>query len=198
MSQVKINMIEALKQIGNVGEDGSIHLSKEDIEQFLTRGRRGAKKTKGPKRVVAPSAFRLFMTANLEKIRSEYPEACEGRGNLLKKIGEVWKQMKEDNDPQVEKYEKESKIAKEQLSEEKSKSQTASEAEPEAEPEAEAEAEAEPEAEAEAEPEAEPEAETKTEKKFAPFSEEATAEMPKAKKSKKKKVSKKKEKEENH
>lgn len=130
MSKVKIAMIDTLKQIGSVKEDGSLHLTKENLEQFLTRGRRGMKKTKGPKRQVAPSAYRLFMAENLEKIRGEHPEACEGRGNLLKKIGEIWKTLKENNDPMVEKYEKQSKAAKEKMAVEKSE---ASESESEAE-----------------------------------------------------------------
>ena len=120
MSKVKIAMIDTLKQIGSLNEDGSLHLTKENLEQFLTRGRRGMKKTKGPKRQVAPSAYRLFMAENLEKIRGEHPEACEGRGNLLKKIGEIWKTLKENNDPMVEKYEKQSKAAKEKMADEKS------------------------------------------------------------------------------
>ena len=129
MSKVKTAMIDALKQIGSMNEDGSLHLTKENLEQFLARGRRGTKKTKGPKRGCS-SAYRLFMAENLEKIRGEHPEACEGRGNLLKKVGEIWKTMKENNDPAVEKYEKDSKDAKEKMVDEKSK---ASESESEAE-----------------------------------------------------------------
>lgn len=180
MSKVKTAMIDALKQIGSVNDDGSLHLTKENLEQFLARGRRGTKKTKTQKRVVAPSAYRLFMTENLEKIRGEHPEACEGRGNLLKKVGEIWKSMKENNDPIVEKYEKQSKDAKEKMADEKSGSESeASESEAEEVKSEEATAEeakaeeVKPEEakaeEAKAE-EAKPE-EAKPKKKFGPFSE---------------------------
>ena len=158
MSKVKTAMIDALKQIGCMNEDGSLHLTKENLDQFLTRGRRGTKKTKGPKRQVAPSAYRLFMAENLEKIRGEHPEACEGRGNLLKKVGEIWKTMKENNDPAVEKYEKESTDAKEKMADEKSGASEEAKAE---EPE---EAKAEEPEEAKAE-------EPKPKKKFGAFSE---------------------------
>ena len=100
------------------------------------------------------------MAENLEKIRGEHPEACEGRGNLLKKVGEIWKTMKENNDPAVEKYEKDSKDAKEKMVDEKSKaSESESEAEEVTVEVTETEAE-----EAKAE-------ETKPKKKFGPFSE---------------------------
>ena len=168
MSKVKTAMIDALKQIGSMNEDGSLHLTKENLEQFLARGRRGTKKTKGPKRQVAPSAYRLFMAENLEKIRGEHPEACEGRGNLLKKVGEIWKTMKENNDPAVEKYEKDSKDAKEKMADEKSKaSESESEAEEVTVEVTETEAE---EAKAE-EPEEAKAEEPKPKKKFGPFSE---------------------------
>jgi hypothetical protein len=104
--------IAALKKIGEMDGNGTLTLTAENIEMFMNHHRSSGKKKDGAKRVVAPSAFRLFMKENLATIKEENVDACNGRGNLLKKIGEIWSKLKEDNDPVFAKYEKLAQDAK--------------------------------------------------------------------------------------
>ena len=107
MAQAKIAFITALKGIGSIDENGTLTLTQENIESFMSRRRKTSRAKKdGTKRVVTPSAFRLFLQENIAQIKEENPESCQGRGTLLKKVGEIWSKFKEDNDPVVEKYEK--------------------------------------------------------------------------------------------
>jgi hypothetical protein len=112
MSQAKMYFIAALKKIGEMDGNGTLTLTAENIEMFMNHHRSSGKKKDGAKRVVAPSAFRLFMKENLATIKEENVDACNGRGNLLKKIGEIWSKLKEDNDPVFAKYEKLAQDAK--------------------------------------------------------------------------------------
>lgn len=135
-------------------------LSDEERESFNTRAadmepimkEKVVKKKRGGPR--GTSSYHLFMKENREQFRAEFPEETSGKGAIQKFCAKRWAQLKEDNDPIVDKFEKLALESREEAEEPK-------EAEAESESEGESESEAESESEEETDERAEIEHEGK-------------------------------------
>jgi|GEM_PF-5227668 len=87
-------------------------LSDEERESFNTRAadmepimkEKVVKKKRGGPR--GTSSYHLFMKENREQFRAEFPEETSGKGAIQKFCAKRWAQLKEDNDPIVDKFEK--------------------------------------------------------------------------------------------
>ena len=75
--------------------------------------KKNVKKEKRP-----PTKYNNFVSENMKKMKEEFPELT--RQDLMKKIGELWRKQKEDNESK-EKETKEEEIQEKDIQEEESK-----------------------------------------------------------------------------
>ena len=100
-------------------------LSDEERESFNTRAadmepimkEKAVKKKRGGPR--GTSSYHLFMKENREQFRAEFPEETSGKGAIQKFCAKRWAQLKEDNDPIVDKFEKLAQESREEAEEPK-------------------------------------------------------------------------------
>ena len=83
--------------------------------------KKNVKKEKRP-----PTKYNNFVSENMKKMKEEFPELT--RQDLMKKIGELWRKQKEDNESK-EKETKEEEIQEKDIQEEESKEEESKEEE---------------------------------------------------------------------
>ena len=83
--------------------------------------KKNEKKEKRP-----PTKYNNFVSENMKKMKEEFPELT--RQDLMKKIGELWRKQKEDNESK-EKETKEEEIQEKDIQEEESKEEESKEEE---------------------------------------------------------------------